>query len=87
MPTAVAILSSLAFMGWLIYRAIKQKPVKAHTISYALACVTGIFTFAFFLAMDIPELVKILVSILFGAALIVLTAYFQRRKMSKPERK
>ena len=85
MLTAVAVLASLAFIGWLIYRAVKQKPVRAHTISYALACVAGIFTFAFFLDMEIPQLVKVLVSILLGAALIILAAYFQRRKLSKPE--
>ena len=87
MATVVAILSCLAFVGWLIYRAMKRKPVKAHTISYAVACITGVFTFAFFLVIDIPQLVKILVSILLGVALIVLAAYLQRRYTGKPERK
>ena len=79
MLTAVAVLASLAFIGWLIFRAVKQKPVKAHTISRGLAYAAGVFTFAFFLSMDIPELIKIIVSILLGMALIVLAAYLQRR--------
>ena len=84
MLTAVAVLASLAFIGWLVYRAVRSRPVKAHTIGYALACVAGIYTFAFFLSMDIPQLVKILISILLGAALIVLAAYLQRRQPGKP---
>ena len=79
---SVAILASLAFIGWLIYRAIKGKPFKAHNITYGLACVAGVFTFAFFLGMDIPQLIKILVSILLGMALIVLAAFLQRRRQT-----
>ena len=85
MATAIAILASLAFLGWLIYRAIKGKPFKAYSVTYGVACVAGIFTLAFFLSMDIPQLVKILVSILLGVALIVLAAYLQRRRQpTKP---
>ena len=82
MVTAVAVLASLAFIGWLIYRAVRGKPFKAHNITYGLACVAGAYTFAFFLSMDIPQLIKIVVSILLGMALIVLAAYLQRRKAS-----
>ena len=85
MLTAVAILASLAFIGWLVYRAVKGKTLKAHMVAYAVACVTGIFTLVFFLSMDIPQLVKIVVSIFLGIALIILAAYFQRRRQpSKP---
>ena len=80
MLIVVAVLASLAFIGWIIYRAVKQKPVRAHTVTRALAYVAGIYTFAFFLSMDIPQLVKIMVSILLGAVLIVLAAYLQRRR-------
>lgn len=83
MATAVAILGSLAFIGWLIYRAVKGKPIKAHVVTYGVACVTGVFTLAFFLGMDIPQLIKIVVSILLGVALIVIAAYLQRRQVSK----
>ena len=80
MLTVVAVLASLAFIGWLIYCGVKQKPVRAHTVTRVLASVTGIYTFAFFLAMDIPQLVKIVVSILLGVVLIILAAYLQRRR-------
>ena len=80
MLIVAAVLASLVFIGWLIYRAVKQKPVRAHTVTRVLAYVTGIYTFAFFLTMDIPQLVKIMVSILLGAVLIVLAAYLQRRR-------
>ena len=80
MATAAAVLASLAFIGWLIYRAVKGKPFKAHTVTYGLACVAGVFTFAFFLSMDIPQLIKIVASILLGMVLIVLAALLQRRQ-------
>ena len=80
MASTVAILASLGFIGWVIYRAVKGKPIKAHVISYAVACVTGIFTLAYFLSMDIPQLIKIVVCIFLGIALIVLAAYLQRRR-------
>jgi len=82
MLTAVAVLASLAFIGWLIYRAVKQKQVKAHIIVRALAYVTGIYTFAFFLGMDIPQLIRVVVSILLGAVLIVVGAFIQRRRQT-----
>ena len=85
MAITVAILASLGFIGWVIYRAVKGKPIKAHVISYAVACVTGVFTFAFFLGMDIPQLVKIVVSIFLGMVLIVIATYLQRhRQPGKP---
>ncbi len=83
--SAVAILASLAFIGWLIYRAVKGKPFKAHNITYGVACVTGIFTLAFFLGMEIPQLIKVVVSILLGMVLIVVAALLQRRRQpAKP---
>lgn len=80
---AVAVIGSLAFIGWLIWRAAKRKPVKAHLVSYILACITGVFTFTFFLSMDLPQVVKILASISLGGVLIFMAAWFQRR--IKPE--
>ena len=83
MASTVAVLASLAFIGWLIYRAVKGKTVRAHTIAYAISVVTGVFTFAYFLGMDIPQLIKIVVSILLGMVLIVLAAFLQRRMANK----
>jgi len=77
--SAVAVIGSLAFIGWLIWRAVKRKPIKAHLVSYILACIAGVFTFIFFLSMDLPEVVKILVSIILGGVLIFIAAWFQRR--------
>ena len=85
MLTAIAVVASLAFIGWLIYRAVKQKPVRAHTVTRALTYMAGIYTFTFFLSMDIPRLLLVVVSILLGAVLIVLGATLQRRRqMDKP---
>ena len=80
MAATVAVLATLGFIGWLIYRAVKGKQVKAHHITYGIAVVTGIFTYGFFLSMDMPQLLKIVVSILLGIALIILAAYLQRRQ-------
>ena len=82
MAIAVAVLASLAFIGWLIFRAVKGRPFKAHTISYGVACVAGVYTYAFFLSMDIPQLIKIVISILLGIILIVLAAFLQRRRQT-----
>jgi hypothetical protein len=87
MLIAVAVVASLVFIGWLIFRAARQKPVRAHMVSYALASLAGVYTYAFFLDMDIPQLVKILVSLLLGAALIALAAYLQRRRVAMSEPK
>ena len=76
---AIAVMGSLALIGWLIWRAVKRKPIKAHVVSYILACIAGVFTFVFFLSMDLPEVVKILVSIILGGILIFIAAWFQRR--------
>ena len=84
---AVAVLASLAFIGWIIYRAVKVKSVKAHMVSYGVACVAGVFTYAYFLSMGFPQLIKIVASILFGIILIVLAAYLQRRQAGKPGKK
>lgn len=83
MLTAVAVLAALAFVGWLIFRAVRQKTVNAHTVSRALAYVAAVFTFAYFLSMNMPELIKIVVSIFLGMALIVLAAYLQRSRTGK----
>jgi len=80
---AIATFAILGFIGWLIYRAVRGRQVKAHHITYGIAVVTGIFAYVFFLSMDIPQLVKILVSIILGMVLIILAAYFQRRQSSK----
>ena len=79
MLTAVAVLASLAFIGWIIFRAVKEKSVKAHFVSYGVAVVAGVFTYAYFLSMDFPQLIKIVVSIIVGIILIVTGALYQRR--------
>ena len=80
MLIAIAVILSLAFIGWLIWWAVKRKPIKAHLVMYGLSWLTGIFTLAFFLTMDIPLIVKVLVCIVLGAALIFLAAWLQRRR-------
>ena len=84
MATAVAVLASLAFIGWIIFRAVKDKAIKAHFVSYGVAVVAGVFTYAYFLSMDFPQLIKIVISILLGIILIVVGALYQRRQTGKP---
>jgi xanthine/uracil permease len=79
MATAVAVLASLAFIGWIIYRAVKEKSIKAHLVSYGVAIVAGVFTYAYFLSMDFPQLIKIVASIIIGIILIIIGALLQRR--------
>ena len=82
MLTAVAVLASLALIGWLIYRGVKQKPIRAHTVVRAIAYLAGLYTFAFFLSMDFPLLIKVVVSIVLGAVLIVFGATIQHRRQA-----
>lgn len=83
MATAVAVLASLGFIGWIIYRAVREKSIKAHFVSYGVAIVAGVFTYAYFLSLDFSQLIKIVASILLGIILIVIGALFQRRQPNK----
>ena len=85
MVTAVAVLASLGFIGWLIFRAVKDKSVKAHFVSYGVAIVAGVFTYAYFLSLDFSQLIKIVASILLGIILIVLAALLQRRMANRTQ--
>lgn len=80
---AISVIVSLAFIGWLIWWAVKRKPIKAHLVSYIVSCTAGIFTFTFFLSMNLPEIAKILVCIILGGVLIFMAARSQRS--AKPE--
>ena len=84
MGIAVAVIASLFFIGWIIYRILKRHSLKAHVVMYGLSCVAGAYTFAFFLSLDIPQLIKILASLLLGVALVILAALLQRRQPQKP---
>ena len=77
---AVAVLAVLAFIAWIIVRAVKDKSIKAHFISYGVAVVAGVFTYAYFLTMDFPQLIKVVVSIILGIILIIFGALYQRRR-------
>jgi len=79
----IATFAILGFIGWLIYRVVRGRQVKAHHITYGIAVVTGIYTYGFFLSMNIIQPVKILVSIILGMVLIFMAALLQRRKASK----
>ncbi|MFH1662507.1 MAG: hypothetical protein ABH934_01090 [Chloroflexota bacterium] len=80
----IATFAILGFIGWLIYRAVRGKQVKAHHVIYGIAVITGIFTYGFFLSMNILQPVKILLSIILGIVLIILAALLQRRQATKP---
>lgn len=85
MLSAVAVILSLAFIGWIIWRAAKKRPIKAYMVMYGLSCVSGIFAIVFFLSMDMDRMIKILISIILGAVLIFLAAYLQRRQLRKAD--
>ncbi len=85
MLAAIAVLLSMAFAGWLIWLAAKRRPIRAYMIMYALSWLTGVFAIAFFLSIDIDRMLKILVSIVLGAILIILAANIQRRQPGQPE--
>ena len=47
---------------------------------YLLSTLAGVYTLAFFLNMDIPVIVKVLLAIIVGIGLISLAAWLQRRR-------
>ena len=79
----IAVFAILGFIGWLIYRAIRGIQIKAHHIAYGISTITGIFTYGFFLSMDIAQPIKILLSIILGIGLIFLAAYLQKRRQTE----
>lgn len=86
MLTAIAIVLSLVFIGWLIWLAARKKPISAHFMIYMLSTLSGVYTLAFFFSMNIEIIIKVLVSIVVGAFLIFLAASQQRRQPGQPER-
>ena len=75
---AVAVLGSLGFIGWLIFRAVREKSLTAHVVSYGIAILAAVFTYGYFLSLDVDALVKIVVSIVLGVILIFIAATRQR---------
>jgi uncharacterized integral membrane protein len=54
-------------------------------VMYGLSVLAGIYTIAFFMTMDIPRIVKVLVAVVLGAVLIFVAArQQQRRQPSQP---
>ena len=80
MLTVAAVILSFALIIWLAVRGFRSQPVKAHHVTYGLAVITAVYTVAFFLSMDIPELFKIVFSIIVGIALIFVASAMQRRR-------
>jgi len=78
----IAVILFLVFIGWVIWRLAKGKPIKAHMAMYGLCLGTGIFTIAFFMSMDIPKMAKIVTCITLGIILIFVAARRQQRAKS-----
>lgn len=85
MLTAIAVILSLVFIGWLIWLAARKKPISAHFMMYMLSTLSGVYTLAFFFGMNIEIIVKVLASIVAGAFLIFLAAYQQRQRPASPD--
>ena len=79
MLIALGIILSVVFAAWLGWRALRKKTINAHLVMYLISGLTGIFTIAFFMTMDIPRIVKVLVAIILGGVLIFWAARQQRR--------
>ncbi|MFH0942004.1 MAG: hypothetical protein V1823_03145 [Chloroflexota bacterium] len=85
MLTAIAVILSLVFIGWLIWLAARKKPISAHFMMYMLSTLSGVYTLAFFFSMNIEIIVKVLASIVVGAFLIFLAASQQRQQPASPD--
>jgi hypothetical protein len=76
----VLVLAVMGFIAWMIVRAVRNKGIRAHNISYALSIIAGIFTYAYILSLDFPILIKVVASIFLGIILIIFGAVYQRRR-------
>jgi hypothetical protein len=76
---AVAIIGSLAFIVWLILRAIRAKSIKAHIVCYGISLLAAVFTYAYFLSLDVHHIIKVVISIVLGVVLIFIAARHQSR--------
>ncbi len=83
MMTAIGVILSLALIAWLIWRAATGRGVTAHLVMYAIASICGVFTYSFFLGMDVPNPLKVFGSIIVGALLIVFGAWLQSRRQAR----
>jgi hypothetical protein len=82
MAIAILILATLGVIVWLIVRGAKNRELKAHTVSYSLAIIAGLFTYGYILSLDFPILIKVVASIFLGLILIIFGAVYQRRKQA-----
>jgi hypothetical protein len=89
---AIGIIALLVLIGRLIYRALSSKKagravaeaIRPHTVMYGLSCVAGVCSLAFLLDMGtVSKLVKVVVCILLGIALIFLAAWIQRKAQTE----
>ncbi len=78
----VSIILSSGFVGWLIWRAVKKRPIKVHLVMYGLSVLTGILSIVFFMTMDLPIIAKVMSAIALGGVLIFLAARMQRRSQA-----
>jgi len=76
----VTVILSVSFVGWLIWRGIKKKPISIHLVMYGLSGLTGIISIVFFMTMDLPTIAKVLSAIVLGGVFIFLGARMQRRR-------
>jgi multisubunit Na+/H+ antiporter MnhE subunit len=75
----VAVLASLAFIVWFIFWAVREKSLKAHSVSFGVAVVAAILTYSYFLSMELPQFLKIIASIILGVVLIIIGGLYARR--------
>ncbi len=78
-----AVMLALLFAGWLGFWLLSGRPIKTHAVMYLLSALTGIYTIAFFLSMEINVIIKVIASIILGVILIFVATSLQRRLASR----
>ena len=85
----VSILALIAFIAWVIYRAVNaqksgrqvQKVLNPHIVMYGLSCLAGVCSLAYFLNMeDISKFIKVIACVVLGIVLIVVASLNQRKR-------
>ncbi len=78
----VAAFLGMLFAAWLIYQALAGHFPRAHVIFFILSALTGLYTFIFFLVLDISLFIRLAVAAVTGTALII-TAFSIRKNRSR----
>ena len=80
MLTGIAALFAMVFLAYLIFQALNGKLPRTHVILYLLSTITALYSFIYFLAMDISFGIKAAASIILGLIAILIASRLRHHR-------